>query len=248
MNKIIQSAVSLALLFSASLVLAADINIAVASNFTAAAKALASDFETRHGYAVRLSFGSTGKLYTQIYNGAPFAVFLAADEQRPQRATREGLAVEASRFTYALGKIALWSAASESAEALNQRLQQGHYRRIALANPKLAPYGAAAQQAIEELAEDKGIGKMVYGENIAQTHQFVATGNADLGIVALAQLTGGGAAADYWVVPEHLYTPIRQQAVLLNKGIDSIEALAFMAYLKQPEAQSIIERHGYGIE
>ncbi len=222
-----------------------EARIAVASNFTAVARELVDAFEASHRYRVRLSFGSTGKLYTQIYNGAPFDAFLAADEERPARAENEGLAVTGSRFTYATGKLALWSGRSGSGDALLQQLQDGNYQRLAIANPRIAPYGSAAQEVMRQIAQEDASARLVYGENIAQTYQFVATGNADLGFVALSQvvLRPEGSA---WVVPETYYTPIRQQAVLLKSGAGSDAARAFLAYLQQDSALAIIRRHGYG--
>ncbi|WP_242521758.1 molybdate ABC transporter substrate-binding protein [Motiliproteus sp. SC1-56] len=221
---------------------AAETRVAVASNFTTTAKALAADFERRTGHRVRISFGSTGKLYTQIYNGAPFDVFLAADAARPARAEREGLAVPGTRFTYARGKLALWS----TDDAPEQRLRQGAYQRLAIANPKTAPYGAAATRLLEQLGLAALRDRLVMGENIAQTYQFVATGNADLGLIAVSQLDRAR-PGHHWLVPESLYPPIPQQAVLLKQGERSRAARAFLDYLDQPPAQAIIAGYGYGV-
>ncbi len=226
---------------------AAETRIAVAANFTAAAKALQQDFEQRYPHRLRISYGSTGKLYTQIYQGAPFELFMAADSQRPARAEREGLAVVGSRITYALGGLALWSSENVTAAELIAQLKGGHYRRLALANPKIAPYGAAAAQVMASMALEPQPGKQVYGENIAQTYQFVATGNAELGFVALAQMTNTP-QAHYWAVPKRYYQPIRQQAVLLKRGQSSLAAEAFLAYLGEGDARAIIHAYGYGSE
>ena len=216
---------SLSLSFSVTLD-AAETRIAVAANFTAAAKALQQDFEQRYGHRLLISYGSTGKLYTQIYQGAPFELFLAADSQRPERAEREGLAVAGSRITYALGGLALWSAEGASETELIAQLKGGEYRRLALASEP---------------------GKQVYGENIAQTYQFVATGNAELGFVALAQMKNTS-QAHYWIIPQHYYQPIRQQLVLLKQGQSSPAAQAFLAYLGGDDARAIIHAYGYGSE
>ena len=226
---------------------AGEARIAVASNFTAVAKVLAADFGKRSGHQLHLSFGSTGKLYAQIYNGAPYDVFLAADAQRPIRAEQEGLAILNSRFTYALGKLALWSGKPISGTSLTQYLQQGDYRRIAVANPNIAPYGVASLEVIEGFGLSKLRAKMVYGENITQAYQFVASGNAELGFVALAQLLSVSDDS-FWPVPEHLHEPLRQQAVLLTSGQGSAAAQAFLSYLKKQDAQAIIRNHGYGSE
>ncbi|MEH6825885.1 MAG: molybdate ABC transporter substrate-binding protein [Motiliproteus sp.] len=234
------------LLLSASLD-AAEARIAVAANFTAAAKALQQDFEQRYGHRLRISYGSTGKLYTQIYQGAPFELFMAADAERPARAEREGLAVAGSRITYAVGGLALWSAEGAAEEELIAQLKGGHYRRLAMANPKIAPYGAAAVQVMAGMALNAEAGKQVYGENIAQTYQFVATGNAELGFVALAQMINTP-QAHYWAIPKRYYQPIRQQAVLLKRGTSSAAAQAFLAYLGEGDARAIIQAYGYGSE
>ena len=237
---------SLSLSFSVTLD-AAETRIAVAANFTAAAKALQQDFEQRYGHRLLISYGSTGKLYTQIYQGAPFELFLAADSQRPERAEREGLAVAGSRIPYALGGLALWSAEGASETELIAQLKGGEYRRLAMANPKIAPYGAAAAEVMAGMALASEPGKQVYGENIAQTYQFVATGNAELGFVALAQMKNTS-QAHYWIIPQHYYQPIRQQLVLLKQGQSSPAAQAFLAYLGGDDARAIIHAYGYGSE
>lgn len=226
---------------------AAEARIAVAANFSVAAKALQQDFEQRSGQRLLLSFGSTGKLYTQIYQGAPFELLLAADAERPERAERQGLAVAGSRITYALGGLALWSSANRTQAQLLEQLRLGDYQHLALANPRSAPYGAAAVQVLRALALESEPGKQVYGENIAQTYQFVASGNAELGFVALAQLINKP-QAHYWVVPQEYYQPIRQQAVLLKRGQSSPAAREFLAYLLTDEARAIIKACGYGSE
>lgn len=226
---------------------AAQINVAVAANFTAASQEIAEAFKAKTGHEAILSFGSTGQLYTQITQEAPFEVFLAADDARPTKAVEEGFAVPQSQFTYAIGKIVLWSKDPDLVQGATT-LKNGDFTKIAIANPKTAPYGAAAVQAMEALGVyDQLEPKIVQGNNIAQTFQFVETGNAELGFVALSQLAGAGEGSR-WVVPEELHEPIRQDAVLLEKGADSEAAKGFLAFLRGPEAAAIIGRFGYGTD
>lgn len=224
---------------------AADVHVAVAANFTAAAKDIASKFEAATGDTAILSFGSTGQLYTQIAQGAPFDVFLAADQARPEKAVAEGLAVADSRFTYATGRIVLYSA-DPALVTSEETLKRGAFEKIAIANPGTAPYGAAAVQAMERLGVYEALrAKLVQGTNIAQTYQFVASGSAEVGIVALSQIadvTGGSR----WPVPQALYDTISQDAVLLTPAADDPTAKRFVAFLKGPEARAVIEHYGYG--
>ena len=229
-----------------SLVRADEVKVAVAANFTAAMKPIAAGFEQSTGHAAVMSFGSTGKLYTQIINGAPFAVFLAADQKRPRLLEAEGKA--SGRFTYAIGKLALWSAEPGLVDAAGEVLYKGDFARLAVANPKTAPYGTAAMEVLDRLGlASKLAPRLVRGDSIAQTHQFVATGNAELGFVALAQVALD-TSGSRWTVPQGLYTPIRQDAVLLQAGSGQPAALALMDYIKAREARAIIERYGYGLE
>lgn len=222
-------------------------SVAVAANFTDAAKEIAAAFKAETGHEAILSFGATGLLYTQITQGAPFEVLLSADAAHPATAIEAGLGVEGSSFTYAVGKIVLWSASADlvtGAETLNQ----GSFRKIALADPATAPYGAAAVAAMTALGVHDALKpKFVQGKNIAQAYQFVATGNAELGFVALAQVTGNSSGSR-WDVPENLYAPIRQDAVLLIKGQENAAAIAFLDFLKRPDARAIIAKYGYGTE
>ncbi len=220
--------------------------VAVASNFRGVAAELARDFESGSPHRLRLVGGSTGKLYAQIVNGAPFDVFLAADEWRPRRLEDEGLAVAGSGFTYATGRLCLWSAdpARLDGDAADL-LRRGDFRRLAIANPDLAPYGRAAREALEALdLWDAVADRLVMGENIGQAHALVATGNADIGLVALPQV---GAAGDGCRVPlpESLHEPIRQRAVLLEHGAGNRAARAFLAYLGSPAARALIAAAGY---
>lgn len=224
------------------------VRVAVAANFTTAMKEIAGAFEHHTGDRVLLSFGSTGSLYAQIRHGAPYDVFLAADERRPRLLEQAGVAVKGSRFTYAVGRLVLWSAKSGVVDAKGEVLKHGKFARLAIANPKTAPYGSAAKQVLEHLKLWHTLApRIVRGENIAQTYQFVATGNAELGFVALSQVMqiGGGSR---WPVPHDLYSPIRQQAVLLKRGKDNAAAHALIAYLKGKAGRAVIEHFGYATE
>ncbi len=224
---------------------AAEINVAVAANFTEAAKEIAAAFERKTGHKVVLSFGSSGQFYTQITQDAPFQVFLSADQERPEKAVAEGYGVPGSTFTYAVGKLVLWS---KDANLVNgaTTLRQGSFSKIALANPAAAPYGAAAIETMKALhVYDLLAPKIVQGNNIAQTFQFIETGNAELGFVALSQVVER-TEGSRWLVPGNLYTPIKQDAVLLKKGAGSDAAKAFLDFLKGPEAAAVEAKFGYG--
>lgn len=222
--------------------------IAVAANFTAAAKEIVQAFEAETGHEAVLAYGSTGKLFAQIAYGAPFDAFLAADEVRPAKAVDDGLAVKGSRFTYALGKIVLYSLDQNLIDASGEVLSRGDsFAKLAIANPKTAPYGAAAIETLQKQGVYAAVrGKIVKGDNIAQTHQFVMTENAQLGFVALAQVIKAQAGSK-WVVPEELYTPIRQDAVLLERGQNNEAATAFLDFLKSEKGRAIIRSYGYGV-
>jgi molybdate transport system substrate-binding protein len=237
-----------ALLFAAGGACAAEVSVAVAANFTAPMRNIAAAFETDTGHKAILAFGSTGTFYAQIKNGAPFHMLLAADDKTPARLEKEGLAAAGTRFTYAVGKLVLWSAQPGVVDARGEVLSKGGFERIALANPKLAPYGAAAVETLSRLnLLERLQPRFVQGENIAQTYQFVATGNAPLGFVALSQVTVDGriARGSAWVVPDNLHAPIRQDAVTLAGGKDSAAAVALAAYLKGEKARAIIRSYGY---
>jgi molybdate transport system substrate-binding protein len=221
---------------------AETVRVAVAANFTAVAEALAPVFSAATGHTVVYSFGSTGQLYTQIAQGAPFEVFLAADDERPARAVADGLGVEASVFTYAVGALALYGVdhAIDDGPAV---LRAGAFEKLALADPETAPYGRAALETLAALGVvDQLAPKLVTGENITQTLQFVETGNAELGFVALSQVLG---IAGVWRVPAELHAPIRQDAVLLVAGQDNPAAAAFMGFLRSDVAVAAIEAAGY---
>lgn len=224
------------------------VNVAVAANFTAPMKAIAAEFEKETGHKTQLAFASSGKFFAQIKNGAPFQVFLSADAKKPEKLEQDGLAVAGSRFTYALGSLVLWSAQPDLVDTAGEILSKAPFLHLALANPKLAPYGLAAQETLEKLGHWSALkDKLVMGENIAQTHQFVSTGNAELGFVALSQvmqdgkLTGGSS----WVIPTELYSPIRQDAVLLVNGQANAAAAALLDYLKSDKTVTIIKAYGY---
>ncbi|MCA8879344.1 MAG: molybdate ABC transporter substrate-binding protein [Rhodobacteraceae bacterium] len=220
--------------------------IAVAANFTDAAKAVAEAFKAETGHDAVLSFGSTGQLYTQISQAAPFDVFLAADRKRPAMAATEGFGVPDTEFTYAIGQLVLWSAETGQVTG-KETLLDPKLTRIAIANPDAAPYGAAAVQAMQNLkVYDLLAPKIVEGSSITQTFQFVATGNAEIGFVAGAQLGERGGSA--WIVDPSLYDPIRQDAVLLTHGADNPAAVAFLEFLKTPKAREIVESYGYAVE
>jgi molybdate transport system substrate-binding protein len=226
---------------------AAQARVAVASNFTAAAGAIERAFEGASDHRITVSTGSTGGLYAQIRHGAPFHAFLAADARRPRLLAEQGAAVAASRFTYARGRIALWSP-RDGYVIGPATLSRRDFRHLAMANPRTAPYGLAARQTLEALGRWKALqGRLVRGENIAQAHQYVASGNAELGLVALAQISGPNrpAQGSRWLVPERHHAPIRQQAVLLTRGAHNAAARAFLDFLRGPEATAIMHQYGY---
>jgi molybdate transport system substrate-binding protein len=224
---------------------AGETNVAVAANFTDAANEIAAIFKEKTGHEAILSFGSTGQLYTQITQEAPFEVFLAADDERPRLAIEEGFAVPDSQFTYAIGKIVLWSKDPNLVQG-GGTLRKGEFTKIAIAHPESAPYGAAAVQVMQRLGVyDQLEPKIVQGNNIAQTFQFVETENAEIGFVALSQVVSD-TEGSRWEVPTDLYEPIRQDAVLLEKGAGSEAAKGFLEFLQGPEAAAIIEKFGYG--
>lgn len=231
--------------FRPSLSVAAEATVAVAANFTAAAKEIASTFMAETGHEVALSFGSTGQLYTQITQGAPFDVFLAADQARPRKAVEEGFAVADTLFTYATGRIVLFSTKPDLVTG-EATLSDPAFEKIAIANPATAPYGAAAVEAMTNIGVyDRLAPKIVQGNNIAQTFQFVKTGNAEVGFVALSQIVNTESGSR-WIVPSDLYSPIAQDAVLLARGENNEAARAFIASLSGPEARQVKEKYGYG--
>ena len=227
------------------------VQIAVAANFTAPARALAEIFARTTGHEAKLSFGATGAFYTQIKNGAPFDILLAADDERPIRLEKEGDTVHGSRFTYAIGQLVLWSAKPGLVDGEGAVLKGGNFNKIAIANPKLAPYGAAAVETMDKLGLAAALTpKLVTGESIGQTYNFIATGNAELGFVALAQVLDGGKlkSGSMWVVPAKYHAPIIQDAVILKRAAANPAAKAWMALMRSPNTQDFIRSYGYEVK
>ncbi|MDX5362966.1 MAG: molybdate ABC transporter substrate-binding protein [Pseudazoarcus pumilus] len=240
---------ALALLFALP-VAAADIRVAVAANFHGTVQKLAPLFKVASGHDLVISAGSSGALTTQILNGAPFDVFLSADAARPEKLEQEGHALAGSRFVYALGVPVLWSAREGVVDADAKVLERGEFRHLAIADPRLAPYGKAAEEILRKrgvFATIDGAGKLVRGQSIGQTYSQVASGAADLGFVALAQVrTEQGIAGSYWIPPKGEYTPIAQAAVVLKRADDAAAAQQFLQWLRGAEARAVIEAAGYG--
>ena len=226
---------------------AAEVQVAVAANFTAPMQQIAAEFQKDTGHVAKLSFGASGKFYAQIVNGAPFEVFISADDTTPARLEKEGHAIAGSRFTYAVGTLVLWSAKAGFVDAKGEVLKGGNFNKVSIANPKTAPYGAAAIETLKKLNLLAAIQpKFVQGENISQTLHFVSTGNADLGFVALSQVFKDGkiTSGSAWIVPNSLHEPIDQDAAILAKGKDNPVASALLAYLKGDKARAIIKSFG----
>lgn len=228
-----------------------DTLVAVASNFATTARSVAAAYEREHGHSIRITTGATGRLYAQIVNGAPFDALLAADAERPALLEASGHAVSGSRFTYAVGSLVLWSADPAFAQAdCREALKNLGSRKLAIANPETAPYGTAARQFLEsERLWDRVSPNLVFGENIAQTLQFVVSGNASLGLIANAQAVDDRlpAATCRTTIPPSAYQPLEQQAVLLRHGGDDPTAAGFLAFLRGAEARGIIRAHGYEV-
>ncbi len=244
-------ATQLVFIVSALLMARADAEeamVAVAANFSGAMNALVSAFEDQTAHSIQTVFGSSGRFYAQIKNGAPFHVFLSADQEKPQALIDEQLASANSRFTYAIGSLVLWSADSDLVDADGAVLREGNFVRLAIANPTLAPYGAAALEVLENLNLQAIVqGKIIRGANIAQAHQYVSTGNTEIGMVALSQVVVDGkiARGSGWIVPANLHTPIRQDAVLLSQAENNVAAREFLQFLRSTQGKQIIESFGY---
>lgn len=236
-------------LAATTLAAAADeVPVAVAANFAAPMRQIAAAFERATGHKAVVALGSTGRFHAQVRSGAPFQVLLAADEKTPVRLEAEGLGVPGTRFTYAVGRLALWSATPGRVDAGGEILRQGGFDRLAIADPRLAPYGAAAMEVMGQLGLLPQLRpRLVQGESVAQAWQFVASGNAALGFVALSQVQAEGriTQGSAWVVPATLHAPLRQDALLLLPGRDKPAARALLAFLKTDEARAIIRSHGY---
>ena len=232
---------------------AEEVTVAVAANFAAPMQKIAQAFEQDTGHKVLLAFGATGKFYAQIKNGAPFSVLLSADDETPARLEKEGVAIAGTRFTYAIGRLALWSknpllVDDKGQVLLSNTTDKNSFKKLAIADPKLAPYGAAAMEVLDRMgALAKVRSKLVQGDSIGQAFQFVMTENAELGFVALSQISIDGriTQGSAWVVPQNLYTPLKQEAVLLPLGKNNAAALALMKYMRTDRAQAIIRAYGY---
>lgn len=245
-RRLIAALLPLAVFPAAAQARAAEVQVAVAANFAEPAKAIAAGFERKTGDRVALSIGSSGQFYAQIVHGAPFEVFLSADAERPQRAEAAGFAVPGTCFTYAVGRLVLYSRTPGLVDGSGRVLTRGRFAKLAIADPAAAPYGAAAVQAMTRMGLYGRLKpRIVQGASIGQAYGFVESGAADLGFVALSQVIGveGGSR---WLAPQALYDPIEQDAVLLKPGAADPAARAFLAYLKGPQAQAVIRRYGYG--
>jgi len=239
---------ALALILSPSQLIAEELMIAVASNFTGTINEVIRQFEAQSEHRIRLSFGSSGQIFAQIINGAPYDMFFSADQEKPLELENRQLIAENSRFTYAVGRLVLWSRSAGINLDQGGILKRGDFNRLAMANPRLAPYGQAAEetmQALDVLASTRN--KRVYGQNITQAFQFVETGNAEIGFVALSQLQASGLIAEgsAWLVPEDYHAPIRQDSVILKRAENSMAAEAFKQFLLGNQAAAIIQRFGY---
>lgn len=245
--------VALAVAALPALASAAEIKVAVAANFNGTLQKLAEMYKSASGHTLVISAGSSGALYTQIVNGAPFDVFFSADAERPERLEVEGHGVTGTRFTYAFGVPVLWSASPGVVDAKGVVLRSGTFRHLAIAEPRNAPYGAAAQEVMRALGVWDALevgGRLVRGSSIAQTHSQIATGAAELGFVALAQVrTPEGIPGSHWIPPAELYTPIAQAALVLARADDPAAARDFLAWLRSDAgARKVIEDAGYGLE
>lgn len=228
---------------------AAEVTVAVAANFAGPLARIGEGFTAATGHTLRVSSGATGKFYSQIISGAPFEVLIAADDETPRRLIAEGYAVVGSQFTYAIGKLVVWSAQPGYVDHEGAVLSTGTYAHLAIANPKLAPYGRAGLEVLKARGLSQAVApKLVTAESIAQAYQFAATGNAELGFVALSQVAvpGKPVTGSYWLVPPALYGEIRQDAVLLKTGEKNQAAASLLAYLKSPAAKAVIQSYGYG--
>jgi molybdate transport system substrate-binding protein len=229
---------------------AGEVQVAVAANFAVPLARIAEGFTAATGHTLKVAAGATGKFHSQVVAGAPFEVLIGADEQTPRKLVADGHAVAGTPFTYAIGRLVLWSARPGLVDDQGAVLASGRFRHLALANPKVSPYGAAAVQVLRARGLSDTLGpRLVTAQSIAQAYQFVSTGNAELGFVALSQVAvpGKPATGSHWVVPAELHAPIRQDAVLLKAGANNPAAVALLAWLKGPEARDVIRSFGYGI-
>ncbi|CAG9297884.1 molybdate ABC transporter substrate-binding protein [Celerinatantimonas diazotrophica] len=241
---------ALALLASMTVAHAEEVKVAVAANFYKPLQVLVKNYQQSSSDQVMLSVGSTGKLYAQIVNGAPFDIFLAADQKRPRKLVKAHVAVAGSEFTYAKGRLIFWSKQPKLIDGSERYLKEGKFNKLALANPKAAPYGAAAVATLKKLGLYNRLkDKFVFGQNIGQTYSYVSYGNVQQGFVALSQVYRNGkiSTGSGWIVPNHYYPAIRQDAVLLSKSADNQAAKKFLAYLQSPKAKQIIHSFGYDV-
>lgn len=242
-----QFLLSVLLLLFTRQALAGELLVAVASNFADALKYISASFEQNTGHRVKISTGSTGKHYAQIKNGAPFDIFFAADAHRPTLLEQESLTIKDTRFTYAIGKLVLWSPKPGFVDTQGRVLEQGDFHFLSIANPKLAPYGKAAQQVLQSRGLWNSLtSKMVRGENVGHAYQFVKSGNAELGFIASSQVKRPDSPiqGSFWDVPQEFYSPIEQQLVLLK---DNEASRAFLSFVRSKEVLQMIRDHGYSI-
>ncbi len=247
---VVLGVLALALSIAVPVARAEEVRVAVAANFTLPMKQqIIPLFERETKHTVVATYGPTGGLYTQIMNGAPFDVMLSADAERPKLLEDNGGGVKGTRFTFAVGKVVLWSPTAGVVDHQGEVLRKGSFQHIAIPNPKIAPYGAAAVEALKGVKLwDALEPKVVYGQDLNQTYQMIATGNAALGFVALSQLKADRPNDVFWAPPANLHAPIRQDAILLTRSKDLAGAQAFLAFLKSPKARAAIESFGYGVE
>ena len=245
-----RTVITLALLLFGQASWSATVLVAVAANFSKPMTEIVSQFEKATGHSAKLSFGSSGKFVSQLENGGPFEVLLSADEKGPEKLEQAGLTVPNSRFVYALGKLVLWSATPNFVDDEGKILMTSNFKHLALADPKVAPYGAAAIDVLKKLKLFEKLQPLfVQGENIAQTYQFISTANAELGFLALSQVIENGkiVGGSSWIIPDNLHAPIRQGAVIMKKGAENPAARALIDYLKSIPALAIIKKYGYDL-
>ena len=245
-----RTAITLALLLFGQTSWSATVLVAVAANFSKPMTEIVSQFEKATGHSAKLSFGSSGKFVSQLENGGPFEVLLSADEKGPEKLEQAGLTVPNTRFVYALGKLVLWSATPNFVDNEGKILMTSNFKHLALADPKVAPYGAAAIDVLKKLKLFERLQPLlVQGENIAQTYQFISTANAELGFLALSQVIENGkiVGGSSWIIPDNLHAPIRQGAVLMKTGAENPAARALIDYLKSIPALAIIKKYGYDL-
>ena len=245
-----QTLLAAAIAFNTASAWADEVQVAVASNFTKPLEEIGTKFKAATGHDIKVSAGATGKLYTQIENGAPFEVFISADSKTPKKLVEAKQAEADSQFTYAFGTLVVWSSKEGYVDDKGEVLKKGEFQHLAIANPKTAPYGEAGMAVMDKLGLTAAITpKLVQGENITQTYDFVSTGNAELGFVALSQVSKDNKlkSGSVWVVPQKMYKPLAQDAVLLSKGKDNAAAKALLDYLKEDDAQAIMTSYGYAL-